>query len=102
MPRMLVTDVVIMDVAMPRLNGLEAAKQIRDNKVPSRILILSAHEDDAYLERAIENGVAGYLIKHTSCGMFLDAIRAIAAGKTFFAKNEYYSVKSSCFNRFPG
>ncbi len=78
-------DVVLMDIAMPQLNGLEAARQILQTLPDARILILSAHEDDAYLEQALATGVAGYLIKQTSASMLTKAIRAIASGKTFFS-----------------
>lgn len=77
--------VVIMDIAMPLLNGLEAARQILHAMPLSRILILSAHEDDAYLERAFETGVAGYLIKQTSASVLVKAVRAVADGKPFFS-----------------
>ena len=76
-------DVVLMDVAMPLLNGLEAARQILAARPQTRILILSAHEDDACLERALAIGVAGYLIKQTSIGVLSQAIRAVAAGRSF-------------------
>jgi DNA-binding NarL/FixJ family response regulator len=77
-------DVVIMDIAMPILNGLAAARQILQAKPASRILILSAHEDDAYLEHALETGVAGYLVKQTSASMLARAVRTVAGGKPFF------------------
>jgi DNA-binding NarL/FixJ family response regulator len=77
-------DVVIMDIAMPLLNGLEATRQIR-RKVPgARILILSAHGDDAYIEHLNAVGAAGYLIKQTSCHILAKAIRAVHRGDTFF------------------
>jgi len=78
-------DVVFMDIAMPQLNGLEAARQILQVQPDARILILSAHEDDAYLEQALAIGVTGYLVKQTSANMLTTAIRAIANGKTFFS-----------------
>src|SRR5688572_241268 len=77
-------DVVVMDIAMPLLNGLEATRQIR-RKVPgARILILSAHGDDAYIEHLNAVGAAGYLIKQTSCHILSKAIRAVHRGDTFF------------------
>ena len=78
-------DVILMDIAMPQLNGLEAARQILSANLESRIIILSAHDDDAYLENAIALGVAGFLIKQTSANILAKAIRAIAQGKTFFS-----------------
>ncbi|MEO8206195.1 MAG: response regulator transcription factor [Chthoniobacterales bacterium] len=84
MTKQLLPDVIIMDIAMPLLNGLEATRQILQILPKSRIIILSAYEDDAYLERALETGVAGFLIKQTSANILAEAVRAVAKGKTFF------------------
>ena len=78
-------DVVLMDISMPLLNGLEAAKQILAIHPTCRILILSAHENNAYIQRSIEIGVAGYMIKQNSGEMLARAVRAVAAGKSFFS-----------------
>jgi len=78
-------DIILMDIAMPNLNGLEAARQILQSMPESRIVILSAHDDDAYLENAVNLGVAGFLIKQTSANILTKAIREIALGKTFFS-----------------
>ena len=78
-------DVIVMDIAMPKLNGLDAARQIRQAAPQIKILILSAHNDDAYVESAMAIGVAGYLIKQTSADSLGDAIRAVHKGNTFFS-----------------
>ena len=78
-------DVVVMDIAMPLLNGLEAARQISKEVPSSRVLILSAYSDDAYIEHAIEAGAAGYLMKETAGDDLLRAIREIAKGNAFFS-----------------
>jgi DNA-binding NarL/FixJ family response regulator len=83
--RTLQPEVVVMDIAMPGLNGLEATRQILHGLPGARILILSAHSDDAYVERAMELGAAGYLIKQTSARYLSEAIRAIRQGHTFFS-----------------
>jgi len=80
-------DILLIDIAMPYLNGLETARQILHAKPSSRILILSAHSDAAYLERAIDLGVAGFLIKQTSVSILAKAIRAIVQGRTSFSPN---------------
>lgn len=85
MVRKLQPAVVVMDIAMPRLNGLEATRQILQAAPDTRILILSAHSDDAYVERAMTLGAAGYLIKQTSVHTLKEAIRAVHKGKTFFS-----------------
>jgi DNA-binding NarL/FixJ family response regulator len=58
--------VVVMDIAMPLLNGLEATRQIRKTIPGTKVLILSAHSDDAYVEQAIAFGAVGFLLKQTS------------------------------------
>ena len=78
-------DVVVMDIAMPQLNGLEATRQILKAAPGTKILILSAHSDDAYVERVMELGAAGYLIKQTSVHTLMDAIRDVWKGKKVFS-----------------
>ncbi len=77
--------VVVMDLAMPLLNGLEATRQILKEQPATRIVILSAHGDDAYVEQAIEFGAAGYLIKQTSALVLAKAIREVSKGNAFFS-----------------
>ncbi len=78
-------EVVIMDIAMPELNGLEATRQIREAAPETKVLILSAHSDDAYVERMTELGAAGYLIKQSSANHLSVAIREVHKGNTFFS-----------------
>src|SRR5687768_12623788 len=78
-------DVILMDIAMPVLNGLEATRQILAADPVAKILILSAHSDDEYIERMREAGVAGFLEKQTSAEILTRAIQEVAAGKTFFS-----------------
>jgi len=77
--------VIVMDIAMPRLNGLEATRQILKVAPATRILILSAHSDDAYVEQVMTLGAAGYLIKQTSLLILAMAIREASKGNTFFS-----------------
>jgi DNA-binding NarL/FixJ family response regulator len=77
--------VVVMDIAMPQLNGLEAARQIMEALPATRIIMLSAHSDNAYVEQATSAGAIGYLIKQTSSHDLCQAIREVHAGKTFFS-----------------
>lgn len=78
-------DIVVMDIAMPQLNGLEAARQILKGTPGSKIILLSAHNDDAYVQKAISIGVSGYLIKQTAAHVLPEAIRQVADGKSFFS-----------------
>ncbi len=77
--------VVIMDIAMPNLNGMEAASQIlrRDPKVG--VIILSMHEEEDYLMRALAVGVRGYLLKESAQTDLVPAVRTVATGKTYFS-----------------
>jgi DNA-binding NarL/FixJ family response regulator len=77
--------VVVMDIAMPLLNGLEAARQIRKAIPGTKVLILSAHSDDAYVEQALAFGAAGFLLKQTSSHDLSRAIREVQNGNTFFS-----------------
>jgi two-component system, NarL family, nitrate/nitrite response regulator NarL len=76
--------VVLMDIAMPLLNGLEATRQILKAVPGTKIVILSAHNDDAYVNNAIESGAMGFLLKQNSSHVVCDAIREVQKGKTFF------------------
>ena len=78
-------DVVIMDIAMPLLNGLEATRQILQTAPSTKILMLSAHSDDAYVEQVMALGASGYLIKQTAAHVLPEAIREIHLGRTFFS-----------------
>lgn len=78
-------DVVVMDIAMPLLNGLEATRQILHATPTVKVLVLSAHSDDAYVEQVMALGAAGYLIKQTASHVLPAAIREVCAGKTFFS-----------------
>jgi len=77
--------VIVMDIAMPQMNGLEATRQILKDFPGVRVLILSAHSDDAYVENATAMGAAGYLIKQTSAHFLSEAIREVQKGNTFFS-----------------
>src|SRR6266403_1779252 len=77
--------VVVMDIAMPLLNGLEATRQIRKDFPGTKVLILSAHSDDAYVEQVAALGAAGFLLKQTSSDVLAKAIREVQKGNTFFS-----------------
>jgi DNA-binding NarL/FixJ family response regulator len=83
--RKLCPSVVVMDIAMPLLNGLEATRQICKSIPGTKVLILSAHNDDAYVEQAIASGASGFLLKQTSAHDLSRAIRTVHKGNTFFS-----------------
>ena len=77
--------VVLMDIAMPLLNGLEATRQVLKEVPGTKVLMLSAHSDDAYVNNAIESGAVGFLLKQTSAHDVCRAIREVNSGKKFFS-----------------
>ncbi len=77
--------VVLMDIAMPLLNGLEATRQVLKALPATKVLILSAHSDDAYVKSAAEAGAVGFLLKQTSAQDVCRAIREVQNGNTFFS-----------------
>lgn len=76
---------VLMDLAMPLLNGLQATREILKAVPATLVLILSAYSDEAYVEAATASGAMGYLIKQTSADSICSAIRAVQKGSTFFS-----------------
>ena len=75
-------DVVIMDIAMPKLNGIEATKQIKELYPATAVLILTAYDDDQYVFALLEAGAAGYLLKNVRGRELIDATRAVCAGES--------------------
>src|SRR5262249_20625414 len=80
MTKRLHPDVVLMDIAMPLLNGLEAVRQIKAENLNSRVLILSGYSDDVHVGRTIDAGAAGYLVKQGEAGHIVTAIRETKKG----------------------
>jgi DNA-binding NarL/FixJ family response regulator len=76
-------DVVVMDIGMPRLNGLEALRRIKEEQPDLAVLVLTMHASEPYLFRVIKAGGAGYVLKQTADEYLLNAIRDAAAGKPF-------------------
>jgi DNA-binding NarL/FixJ family response regulator len=79
--------VVVMDIAMPLLNGLEATRQIRKELPDTKVLFLSAHSDDAYVEEVAVLGATGFLLKQTSSENLATAIREVQKGNSFYSQS---------------
>ena len=80
-----VPDVLIMDIMMPRLNGIQAAENIRKLNVSTRVLLLSMYSDEGLIYQALQSGVKGYVLKSSVSDELLWAVRAVAGGKTYLS-----------------
>jgi DNA-binding NarL/FixJ family response regulator len=78
-------DVLIMDIMMPRMNGMQAAENLREMRLPTRILLLSMYSDEGFVHRALQCGVKGYVLKSSVSDELLWAVRAVASGKTYLS-----------------
>ena len=78
-------DVVIMDLAMPLLNGMEATRQITSGCPSTRVIVLSAYDDDAHVEQALAMEASGYLLKHTAGSDLIRAVQEVYSGNAFFS-----------------
>jgi two-component system response regulator NreC len=77
--------VVVMDVAMPELNGIEATRQILKRVEGAKVLVLSMHGDDVYVRQALKAGARGYLLKDSEDLDLIKAVKAVRAGGSFFS-----------------
>jgi len=89
-------DVVIMDIAMPILNGLLATRRILEVSSKTRVLMLSSHPDPEYIKQAMLFGASGYLIKQSSAPVLAQAIREVNQGKTYFSASIPKRLQSDC------
>lgn len=73
-------DLVIMDISMPQMNGIQATAQIKQARPAVQVLVLSVHDDTSYLRQLLAVGASGYILKHTAADALIQAIRVVAAG----------------------
>jgi len=92
-------DVVVMDIAMPRLNGIEATKQIKQLLPTTAILILTAYESEQYILAILEAGAAGFLLKNVNGTQLLEAIRAVYAGESVLQPSTTRRVIDQLINK---
>jgi two-component system response regulator NreC len=78
-------DIVLMDLSMPQLNGLEASRQIRDNSPETNIIILTRHVNEEYVFEAISIGASGYILKRAAPKELIMALEAVYDGETYFS-----------------
>jgi two-component system response regulator NreC len=79
-------DVIIMDIAMPNMNGIEATRRIVTSNPHTAVLILSMHQDESYVLRSLKAGAKGYLLKDSVRSDVLEAIRAVVQGRSFLTR----------------
>ena len=91
-------DVVLMDIAMPRLGGLEAALEIRQRKLPTKVLVLTQYDNKEYVFQMLKAGAAGYVLKKAAGTELMSAIRAVHAGDSFLCP----SAASAVVDRYLG
>jgi two-component system response regulator NreC len=85
-------DVVVMDVTMPELGGIEATRRIRESVVGAQVLALSVHRDGVYVREIVRAGAAGYILKESADTELLAAVRAIAEGNSYLSPEVAGSV----------
>ena len=78
-------DVLVLDLMMPGLGGLEVARQMRDRAPATKVIILSMHSNDAYVVEALRNGAAGYVLKQAEARALVDAIRTVRGGTRYLS-----------------
>jgi DNA-binding NarL/FixJ family response regulator len=78
-------NVAVLDVSMPRMTGLQAAREIRAHAPDTRVLMLSMHDDERYFLEGLEAGAAGYVLKRAADKDLIDAVRTVADGRTFLS-----------------
>jgi two-component system, NarL family, response regulator NreC len=79
-------DVVVMDIAMPNMNGIEATRRILAANPRTAVVVLSMHQDESYVLRSLKAGAKGYLLKESLRGEVLEAIRAVSQGRSYLTR----------------
>jgi DNA-binding NarL/FixJ family response regulator len=80
-------DVAVLDVSMPRLTGLQAAREIRAHVPQTRVLLLSMHDDESYFLEGLSSGASGYVLKRAADTDLISALRTVADGRTFLSSD---------------
>ena len=92
-------DILIIDIRMPNMNGLEATGKLKDYSAHTKALVLSMHNDEDYIIKSVESGASGYLLKDTSKDEFLKAIRTVFQGGKYFSGDISNVLVNSYLNR---
>lgn len=89
-------DILLLDVNMPHMNGLEVTKRLKADKTPVKVIILTIHDDESYVLEVIKSGADGYLLKDIEPGMLVKAIRLVYGGQSFI----YPTLAKRLFGEF--
>lgn len=92
----LTPDILLLDINMPRMNGLEVIKKINEQEKAIKIIVLTMHDDESYVMEVIKSGAVGYLLKDIEPGMLVAAIRSVYAGESYI----YPTLAKRIFNEF--
>src|SRR5205807_6341430 len=83
--RVLFRSILVLDLMMPGLNGLEVTRQVHERAPETKVIVLSMHANDAYVVEALRNGAAGYVLKTAEARALIDAIRAVRGGARYLS-----------------
>ena len=78
--------VIVIDISMPELNGMEAVKRLHEQLPEAKVLVLTMHEEQEYVIHMVRAGASGYLLKDSASDELIDAVKALAQGKTYFSQ----------------
>ncbi|MBI5823327.1 MAG: response regulator transcription factor [Chloroflexi bacterium] len=90
-------DVVIMDIMMPRLNGIQASEHIQNLKLPAKVLLISMYSEEGLVHQALQSGAKGYVLKTSVSEELLQAVRAVSRGETYLSAAISSIVTESAF-----
>ena len=92
--------VIIMDIGMPFLNGLQATRQIMEASSSTQVIMLSAYSDEEYINEALKSGASGYLVKQFMPEFLAQAVREVSAGGTYFSESIPKELRNRCLKVF--
>jgi len=92
-------NVVVMDIAMPGLNGIDATKRIRETCAATSVIILSMHDDESYIVRALNAGARGYLLKDSPKADLMAAVNAVSQGHSYFSPKINQLLREDSFRQ---
>ena len=92
------TDIILLDINLPDISGIEVTKRILKMKPDIKILVLSMHEEESYISEVLKSGALGYVLKNTGRKELVTAIRTVASGRTYFSEDITNTIMVSLMN----